>query len=115
MFSAQGVKMSALILAWLGATVTTVVLNKHIFQIMDWKYPITLTVVHMVVCVIGSFVTLRMLKAVPFTVINSDEYKSGVIPLRYVLYSFFYPFSHLSVVSIPYFGPETALNKSSFF
>jgi len=83
MMSIQNVKMGALILAWLAATVTTVVLNKHIFQIMDWKYPISLTIVHMVICVIGSFITLKVLRAVPFTVINSTEYISGVIPLGY--------------------------------
>jgi uncharacterized membrane protein YeaQ/YmgE (transglycosylase-associated protein family) len=84
MISVGGLKMGSLILAWLGATVTTVVLNKYIFQTLDWRYPISLTIVHMVVCVAGSFLTLKVFKAVPFTVINSQEYSSGVIPLRYV-------------------------------
>jgi solute carrier family 35 protein E3 len=96
MMSSQALKMGALISAWLGATVTTVVLNKHIFQIMDWKYPITLTVVHMVVCVIGSILTLRVTKVVPFTAINSNEYFSGVLPLRYVFMLLLYPLLTLS-------------------
>lgn len=84
MVPAQSLKMIALITAWLGATVTTVVLNKYIFQTMDWKYPISLTIVHMVVCIVGSFITLRGVKAVPFTELTSQQYMSGVVPLRCV-------------------------------
>lgn len=84
MMSVQSLKMAVLILAWLGATVTTVILNKYIFQTMEWQYPISLTVVHMIVCVLGSLLTLRVFKAVPFTVINNQEYLSGVLPLAYV-------------------------------
>lgn len=84
MLSPSTLKLGATILGWLFATVTTVVLNKHIFQNMLWKYPLTLTIVHMFVCAVGAFVALRILKLIPFTTIESDEYYKGVLPLRYV-------------------------------
>lgn len=88
-------KMAAVILGWLGATVTTVVLNKHIFQNMNWRFPISLTIVHMVICAAGSYFALRVFKLIPFTVINQSEYRTGVLPLRYVQKLLAHPFTPL--------------------
>lgn len=84
MLSPANLKLGATILGWLFATVTTVVLNKHIFQNMLWKYPLSLTIVHMFVCAAGAFVALRVFKLIPFTTIEKNEYYKGVLPLRYV-------------------------------
>lgn len=105
MLSAANIKLGAVILGWLSATVTTVVLNKHIFQFMKWQFPLTLTIVHMVICAIGSFLFLRTLKVIPFTTIDNDEYFKGVLPLRYAILSHIQAFRALRA-SAQLNGPE---------
>lgn len=37
------------------ANVSTVILNKYIYVFLDFKFPLTLTAVHMLVCAVGSW------------------------------------------------------------
>jgi len=63
--------------------VTTVVLNKYLYQVLNFQYPFALTAVHMIVCFIGSFLALRVftIKQFPFKTIKNDAYVSRVLPL----------------------------------
>lgn len=63
--------------------VTTVVLNKYLYQVLHFQYPFALTAIHMFVCYIGSFCALRIftLKQFPFKVIKSEVYMYRVLPL----------------------------------
>lgn len=82
---AANLKTLAIIAGWFGANITTVILNKHIFQNLHWTFPVSLTVVHMITCTIGSLLALRVLKISPFVNIPWREWSVGVVPLRYDL------------------------------
>lgn len=78
------IKTLTIILGWFGANITTVILNKHIFQNLGWMFPVSLTIVHMVTCLIGSILVLKVFKVTPFVNLEWSEWKNGVLPLRYV-------------------------------
>lgn len=81
-------KTLAIIAGWFGANVTTVILNKHIFQNLGWMFPITLTIVHMVTCLIGSVLVLKVFRVTPFVHLDWKEWRAGVLPLRFVTTQF---------------------------
>lgn len=69
------------ILSWYATNIFTVVLNKYLFQFIDFTYPLTLTAIHMLICSIGSFIVLRMLRLVPLIAIDKNKYGSHILPL----------------------------------
>jgi solute carrier family 35 protein E3 len=79
------VKTLTIILGWFGANVTTVILNKHIFQNLGWMFPVSLTIVHMVTCLIGSLLVLKVFRFTPFVNLTWQEWVKGVLPLRYAV------------------------------
>lgn len=79
----SNLKTVGIILGWFGANVTTVILNKHIFQNLGWMFPVSLTIVHMVTCLVGSVLVLKVLKMTPFVNLSWNEWLRGVLPLRY--------------------------------
>lgn len=81
------IKTLAIVLGWFGANVTTVILNKYIFQKLLWTFPVTLTIVHMVTCLLGSVLVLKIFRVTPFVHLDWREWRNGVLPLRFVLYT----------------------------
>lgn len=77
-------KTLLIIAGWFAANVTTVILNKHIFQNLGWMFPVSLTIVHMVTCMIGSILVLKVFRVTPFVSLPWNEWLKGVLPLRYV-------------------------------
>jgi solute carrier family 35 protein E3 len=71
------------IASWYLFNVTTVVLNKYLYQVLGFKYPFSLTTIHMIVCFIGSFIALRTmsLPQFPFKKISNEVYLWKVLPL----------------------------------
>jgi solute carrier family 35 protein E3 len=74
------------ILLWWVTNIFTVLANKWIFQILQFTYPLTLTGVHMFVCSVGAFLTLRVFKVVPFTVIPFENCLTNVFPLALIFF-----------------------------
>lgn len=69
------------ILSWYATNIFTVVLNKYLFQIISFTFPLTLTAIHMLICSIGSLVVLRILQVVPLIAIERRKLASHVVPL----------------------------------
>ena len=82
----QNIKTFLITAGWFAANVTTVILNKHIFQNLGWMFPVSLTIVHMVTCLIGSVLVLKVFKLTPFVNLSWKEWMKGVLPLRCVRY-----------------------------
>eukprot|EP01112_Ceratiomyxa_fruticulosa_P012178 TRINITY_DN3361_c0_g1_i2.p1 TRINITY_DN3361_c0_g1~~TRINITY_DN3361_c0_g1_i2.p1 ORF type:complete len:328 (-),score=45.02 TRINITY_DN3361_c0_g1_i2:53-1036(-) len=66
---------------WMLMNVSTVILNKYIYQVFNFKYPFSLTGVHMAVCFIGAFILLRVTKTFPMQPISSNEITRRILPL----------------------------------
>ena len=76
------IKTFLIIVGWFGANVSTVILNKYIFKTLGWMYPVSLTIVHMVTCLIGSILALKVMRITPFVNLSWKEWSRGVVPLR---------------------------------
>jgi len=87
----SNLKTISIIFGWFGANITTVILNKHIFQNLGWLFPVSLTIVHMVTCLVGSFLVLKVFKMAPFVHLSWNEWLKGVLPLRYAQRRLFSP------------------------
>jgi drug/metabolite transporter (DMT)-like permease len=74
------------ILLWWVTNIFTVIANKWIFQILQFAYPLTLTGVHMLVCSVGAWLTLRVFKAVPFVQIPLANCLTNVFPLALIFF-----------------------------
>lgn len=74
------------ILLWWATNIVTVIANKWIFQILQFAFPLTLTGVHMLVCSIGAWLTLRVFKVVPFVQIPLHNCLTNVFPLALVFF-----------------------------
>lgn len=69
------------ILAWYTTNIFTVVLNKYLFQIIEFTFPLTLTAIHMLICSIGSVLVLKVFKLVPLIQIDRNKLGSHIFPL----------------------------------
>jgi len=74
-------KAAFAVLSWYATNIFTVVLNKYLFQIIQFTFPLTLTAVHMLVCSIGSVIVLRIFQPVPLIVIERNKLSSHIAPL----------------------------------
>jgi solute carrier family 35 protein E3 len=81
-----GQKAVVSILLWWSTNIVTVLANKWIFQILRFSFPLTLTGVHMLVCSIGAYLTLRVFKTVPFIQIPLNKCLSNVFPLAFIFF-----------------------------
>lgn len=69
------------ILSWYATNIFTVVLNKYLFQMINFTFPLTLTAIHMIVCTFGSLIVLRLIKVVPLITIERKKLISHLVPL----------------------------------
>eukprot|EP01122_Echinamoeba_exundans_P011230 TRINITY_DN4397_c0_g1_i1.p1 TRINITY_DN4397_c0_g1~~TRINITY_DN4397_c0_g1_i1.p1 ORF type:complete len:327 (+),score=58.55 TRINITY_DN4397_c0_g1_i1:124-1104(+) len=99
---------------WFVANVTTVILNKFIFQTYGFTYPLLLTVTHMVVCTIGSYLILRVIRPSMFIHIDWNEYKNGVLPLA-ALFCANIVLGNISIRWVPVSFMQTIKSSVPFF
>eukprot|EP01111_Echinosteliopsis_oligospora_P004415 TRINITY_DN1710_c0_g1_i1.p1 TRINITY_DN1710_c0_g1~~TRINITY_DN1710_c0_g1_i1.p1 ORF type:complete len:357 (+),score=57.94 TRINITY_DN1710_c0_g1_i1:264-1334(+) len=69
------------ILSWYATNIFTVILNKYLFQMISFTFPLTLTAIHMFICSIGSILVLRIFKIVPFVNVPRHNVISHLVPL----------------------------------
>lgn len=81
---ASTITATSAILAWYLTNIFTVVLNKYLFQIMEFKFPLTLTAIHMLISSLGSYVALRVFQVVPLITVPRDRMIKTIIPLGIV-------------------------------
>lgn len=60
-----------------------VIMNKYLITIMGFKFPLTLTCIHMLTCWMGSYMLLKVLnvRGFKFQPISSERHNKQILPL----------------------------------
>uniref|UniRef100_A0A6N2LXA9 Sugar phosphate transporter domain-containing protein n=1 Tax=Salix viminalis TaxID=40686 RepID=A0A6N2LXA9_SALVM len=72
------------ILQWWGFNVTVIIMNKWIFQKLDFKFPLTVSCVHFICSSIGAYVVIKVLKIKPLIVVESEDRWRRIFPMSFV-------------------------------
>eukprot|EP00002_Diphylleia_rotans_P003627 TRINITY_DN12509_c0_g1_i6.p1 TRINITY_DN12509_c0_g1~~TRINITY_DN12509_c0_g1_i6.p1 ORF type:complete len:272 (+),score=49.77 TRINITY_DN12509_c0_g1_i6:46-861(+) len=66
-------KQASSLFVWFVFNASTVIFNKYLYEAYDFRFPITLTAIHMLTSSLMAFLFLRVLKVHPFTPISGDQ------------------------------------------
>ncbi|KAB5557183.1 hypothetical protein DKX38_008092 [Salix brachista] len=72
------------ILQWWGFNVTVIIMNKWIFQKLDFKFPLTVSCVHFICSSIGAYVVIKVLKIKPLIVVEPEDRWRRIFPMSFV-------------------------------
>ncbi|KAM0947346.1 putative sugar phosphate transporter domain-containing protein [Dioscorea sansibarensis] len=85
MESSVGVGRSVLaILQWWGFNVTVIIMNKWIFQKLDFKFPLSVSCVHFICSAIGAYVAIKLLKVKPLIEVDPEDLWRRIFPMSFV-------------------------------
>ncbi|KAB5568602.1 hypothetical protein DKX38_002395 [Salix brachista] len=72
------------ILQWWGFNVTVIIMNKWIFQKLDFKFPLSVSCVHFICSSIGAYVVIKVLKIKPLIVVEPEDRWRRIFPMSFV-------------------------------
>ncbi|KAG6505180.1 UDP-galactose transporter 1-like [Zingiber officinale] len=72
------------ILQWWGFNVTVIIMNKWIFQKLDFKFPLTVSCIHFVCSTVGAFVAIKFLKIKPLIEVKYQDRWRRIFPMSFV-------------------------------
>ncbi|KAE8769025.1 UDP-galactose transporter 1-like [Hordeum vulgare] len=72
------------IVQWWGSNVTVIIINKWIFQKLDFKFPLTVSCVHFICSSIGAYVAIHMLKVKPLIQVEPEDRWKRIFPMYFV-------------------------------
>ncbi|KAI5589213.1 hypothetical protein POPTR_005G177200v4 [Populus trichocarpa] len=72
------------ILQWWGFNVTVIIMNKWIFQKLDFKFPLTVSCIHFICSSIGAYVVIKVLKIKPLIVVEPEDRWRRIFPMSFV-------------------------------
>lgn len=72
------------ILQWWGFNVTVIVMNKWIFQKLDFKFPLTVSCIHFICSAIGAYIVIKVLKLKPLIAVDSEDRWRRIFPMSFV-------------------------------
>lgn len=72
------------ILQWWGFNVTVIIMNKWIFQKLDFKFPLSVSCVHFICSSIGAYVAIKILKIKPLIEVDSEDRWRRIFPMSFV-------------------------------
>ncbi|PRQ26534.1 putative sugar phosphate transporter domain-containing protein [Rosa chinensis] len=72
------------VLQWWGFNVTVVVMNKWIFQKLDFKFPLTVSCVHFICSAIGAYTVIKVLKLKPLIAVEPEDRWKRIFPMSFV-------------------------------
>lgn len=72
------------IIQWWGFNVTVIIMNKWIFQKMDFKFPLSVSCIHFICSAIGSFLAIKVLKIKPLINVNPQDRWKRIFPMSFV-------------------------------
>lgn len=72
------------ILQWWGFNVTVIIMNKWIFQKLDFKFPLSVSCVHFICSAIGAYIAIKILKIKPLIVVESEDLWRRIFPMSFV-------------------------------
>ncbi|KAK9713885.1 hypothetical protein RND81_06G057200 [Saponaria officinalis] len=72
------------ILQWWAFNVTVIIMNKWIFQKLDFKFPLTVSSIHFICSSIGAFVAIKILKIKPLIAVEPEDRWKRIFPMSFV-------------------------------
>ncbi|CAN0892442.1 GDP-mannose transporter GONST5 [Linum grandiflorum] len=72
------------IVQWWGFNVTVIIMNKWIFQKLDFKFPLTVSCVHFICSAIGAYIAIKVLKIKPLIVVEPQDRWRRIFPMSLV-------------------------------
>lgn len=72
------------ILQWWGFNVTVIIMNKWIFQNLDFKFPLTVSCVHFICSAIGAYIAIKLLKIKPLIEVDPEDRWKRIFPMSFV-------------------------------
>ncbi|CAH8357264.1 unnamed protein product [Eruca vesicaria subsp. sativa] len=72
------------ILQWWGFNVTVIIMNKWIFQKLDFKFPLSVSCVHFICSSIGAYIVIKVLKIKPLIVVDPEDRWKRIFPMSFV-------------------------------
>lgn len=72
------------ILQWWGFNVAVIIMNKWIFQKLDFKFPLTVSCVHFICSAIGAYLVIKVLKLKSLIMVEPTDRWRRIFPMSFV-------------------------------
>ncbi|AES71292.1 putative sugar phosphate transporter domain-containing protein [Medicago truncatula] len=72
------------ILQWWTFNVTVIIVNKWIFQKLDFKFPLSVSCVHFICSAIGAYIVIKVLKLKPLITVDPEDRWKRIFPMSFV-------------------------------
>ncbi|XP_054798429.1 UDP-galactose transporter 1 [Prosopis cineraria] len=72
------------ILQWWTFNVTVIIVNKWIFQKLDFKFPLSVSCVHFICSAIGGYIIIKVLKLKPLITVDPEDRWKRIFPMSFV-------------------------------
>ncbi|KAL4335616.1 hypothetical protein GQ457_07G023000 [Hibiscus cannabinus] len=72
------------IVQWWSFNVTVIIINKWIFQKLDFKFPLSVSCVHFITSSIGAYTVIKVLKLKPLIVVDPEDRWKRIFPMSFV-------------------------------
>ncbi|GAA0162440.1 secondary carrier transporter [Lithospermum erythrorhizon] len=72
------------VLQWWSFNVTVVIMNKWIFQKLDFKFPLTVSCVHFICSALGAFLVIRVMKLKPLIEVEPQDRWRRIFPMSFI-------------------------------
>ncbi|CAI9764029.1 unnamed protein product [Fraxinus pennsylvanica] len=72
------------ILQWWSFNVTVIIMNKWIFQKLDFKYPLSVSCIHFICSAIGAYLVIKVLKLKPLIPVETEDHWRRIFPMSFV-------------------------------
>ncbi|KAL5149744.1 UDP-galactose transporter 1 [Glycine soja] len=74
------------ILQWWAFNVTVIIINKWIFQKLDFKFPLSVSCIHFICSAIGGYVVIKVLKLKPLITVDPEDRWRRIFPMSFVFF-----------------------------
>lgn len=72
------------IIQWWGFNVTVIIMNKWIFQKLDFKFPLSVSCIHFICSAIGAYLVIKVLKLKPLIAVDPEDRWKRIFPMSFV-------------------------------
>ncbi|EPS60049.1 hypothetical protein M569_14755, partial [Genlisea aurea] len=72
------------IIQWWGFNVTVIIMNKWIFQKLDFKYPLSVSCIHFISSSIGAYLVIKVLKLKPLIRVDPEDRWKRIFPMSFI-------------------------------
>ncbi|WOG93838.1 hypothetical protein DCAR_0313125 [Daucus carota subsp. sativus] len=72
------------ILQWWGFNVTVIIMNKWIFQKLDFKFPLSVSCIHFICSAFGAYMVIKVLRLKPLVIVDPEDVWRRVFPMSFI-------------------------------